>query len=281
MVPAAYGSEPISLAGPAPLSREQQLEQEWSSMAQGQGSPGEPPKLVRQVSYSVFGREDLMQRQRAMIFRVAERLQVSTSSAATLLLNCRWKEEECLEAFRSPSTREDLLRRSNIRTCLAGSFLTAANGPSEAPAKSGDQGGDVDKAEDDAEEEEEEEEITCQVCYDDLPPAETFGMRCGHRLCLVCYREFLENEVMGGTAGGSNCLRSVCPAFKCNESVGEEVFEMLLPAEMFDRYRQMQFQSFVDDADEFCWCPKPGCLNVIGFTTRCKTVRCECDHVFW
>lgn len=266
-VPAAYGSEVINLADPDPA-----LAASAAAMDDDMPPPGEPPKLQRQVSYSVFAAEDLKNEQRSMIFRVSEKLQVSQSSAATLLLNCRWRELDCYEEWREPETREALLARSNIKHCLDGSFLNSA--PDEMAVSASGAPIAVPMEDD------EEEEITCQVCYDDLPVEQTFGMRCGHRLCIPCYREYLENEIMGGTAGGASCLRSACPAYKCTESVGEEVFEMLLDPETFQRYRQLQWQSFVDDAEDYCWCPKPTCGNVIGFTTRCKTVRCLCSHVF-
>ena len=54
-------------------------------------------------------------------------------------------------------------------------------------------------------------------------------------------------------AAGANCLNSTCPGFKCKESVGEEVFEMLLEPDQFAKYRAFLLNSFVDDNPEVAW----------------------------
>jgi hypothetical protein len=95
----------------------------------------------------------------------------------------------------------------------------------------------------------------CQICFDDVKAASTFAMKCGHRFCLPCWRDFLKNTIDAGTAAGSNCLSTNCPGFKCKEIVGEQVYELLVDDVSFKKYRDTQLLSFVDDNENICWCP--------------------------
>lgn len=91
--------------------------------------------------------------------------------------------------------------------------------------------------------------------------------------------------------------------YKCKESAGEEVFEMLCDEEHFSKYRQMQINSFVDENDQIAWygrcpaslvaslsptdapfmcrCPGPKCGRAIAYSKRRKTIKCLCTYKFW
>ncbi len=194
---------------------------------------------------------DLAPVQREMIETLASKLSITISAAGLLLRHFRWDEEALTKAWSAdaPGTAKKANVTAVLRQVMA------------APA-------DPEKT------------TQCGVCFDDVKEGLTFAMKCGHRFCIPCWKDYLKNTIDAGASSGGNCLNTNCPGFKCKELVGEQIYEMLVDDAAFKKYRDTQLLSFVDDNDSICWCPGKGCGNVIAFSKRKMTVYCTCGQRF-
>jgi len=199
----------------------------------------------------VLNRADLATIQREMIEKISNQFNLTLSAAGALLRHCRWQEEEFIRQYKADQV--GLAKKAGVQNSLR-AFMQ--------PPEQGDRS------------------VNCNVCFDEIKEAKTFGMNCGHRFCIPCWKDYLKNAIETGTAAGGNCLNTNCPGFKCKEIIGEQVFEMLLDENLFKKYRDVLLLSFVDDNDALTWCPGTNCGNVIAFSKRGRTVACSCGKKF-
>jgi hypothetical protein len=59
-----------------------------------------------------------------------------------------------------------------------------------------------------------EQEVECPSCYDDVHPSLLRAVpRCGHVLCVPCWRRYAATSVEGGLS----CVDTRCPQHECKE----------------------------------------------------------------
>jgi hypothetical protein len=182
----------------------------------------ESTALARQRSYEVIRTDRLREMQRRLITSTAVKFGITVSAAGTLLRVCRWSEAEFERRFRDPAAQKKLCSDAGVTHSL---HAVLDPPPENAGPK---------------------DTFRCQVCFDDVNvTSESFALPCKHRFCIACFKQHLASAVEGGVAGGANCLHAKCPGFKCSESIGEEIFEMLLEPELFAKYSRALFQRWV------------------------------------
>lgn len=209
--------------------------------------------LMRQVSFEVINTDTLKQRMFSCINSLMLKLSVTSSTALRLLLNHNWSSVDVQQKWENTDERKEMIESCGVANSLY-KFTCDPKDPSEV--------------------------VTCEVCFDEIRGDETFSMPCNHRFCVPCWTAFLKAETTGGSVTGKSCLMTICPGFKCRDAVGEEVFELLLSKEDYEKYARMKFLSFVDSNDDYTWCPAPGCEKIIGHSAKGKTVQCECMMQF-
>lgn len=200
----------------------------------------------RSHSYRVFDHNLITELQREIIDRAAEQFHISSSAAASMLRCCRWDEKRFAAEYRK--NPESLSVKAGVKASLKPVVMSLADTKAT---------------------------FSCGICMDECTLQSSYCLSCDHRFCRDCWVSFLENSISNGT-----CLSCTCPTPKCSEAVGEEVYEMLLSASWFAKYTGMQIRSFVDDNEEFVWCPAPGCGRALGFSVRKKSVSCDCNYRF-
>jgi ariadne-1 len=95
-----------------------------------------------------------------------------------------------------------------------------------------------------------------------------FGIdECGHKMCIDCYRLYLEEELNKGTPS----VYSTCPSDGCLLVVPVEVWKKVMPSKI-KRFEQFLFSSYVELTKHVKWCPGQGCDMVIELKDPSNTL---------
>jgi len=78
--------------------------------------------------------------------------------------------------------------------------------------------------------------FTCEICCDDTPGMQTFAMKCGHRFCVDCYRQYLTQKIKDE----GEAARIKCPGHDCNRIVDSKSLDVLVAPDLKDRYLHVQ-----------------------------------------
>ncbi|PHH59150.1 hypothetical protein CDD81_3681 [Ophiocordyceps australis] len=125
--------------------------------------------------------------------------------------------------------------------------------------------------------------FVCEICYENGNDVESFAIKCGHRYCSDCYRQYLTQKIRDE----GEAARIQCPAEGCGRIIDSHSLNLLVTGELRDRYHQLLNRSYVEDKDNFKWCPAPDCPNAVECGVRRKdldkivpTVECQCGYRF-
>lgn len=73
--------------------------------------------------------------------------------------------------------------------------------------------------------------FSCDICCDDDAEMNTYSMRCGHRYCADCYKQYLENKIMSEGESG----RIQCPTDGCSRIVDSKTVRLLASPKVLAR----------------------------------------------
>ncbi|KAF2088432.1 hypothetical protein K490DRAFT_64482 [Saccharata proteae CBS 121410] len=211
-----------------------------------------PSRKPYEVDFGVYSPEDIQQYQDRMITEVSAILGQPSESTAILLRHLRWNKEKLIEQYMDK--QEELIEEAGLAD-----EVTGAPKISIVPG------------------------FMCDICAEDGPDLESFAMKCGHRYCVDCYRYYLASKIKDE----GEAARIKCPGVDCNRIVDSKSLDMLITADLKDRYQVLLTRTYVDDKENLKWCPAPNC----EFAVDCKvkqrdlsrivpTVRCNCGHHF-
>ncbi|KAI9798803.1 MAG: hypothetical protein M1825_004976 [Sarcosagium campestre] len=211
-----------------------------------------PPKKPYEVDFKVYSPAEIRQHQDKQIEEVSAILGQPLESAAILLRHQRWNKERLIESFMDrPGT---VLDNAGLSTS-----------PSKPPRATRLRG------------------FTCSICYADEVGLESYAMKCGHRFCISCYRQYLSQKIRDE----GEAARIQCPHEGCRRIVDSNALEFLIATELRERYAILLTRTYVDDKDNLKWCPAPNCEYAIecGIKKRqlaeiVPTVTCACGHIF-
>ena len=74
--------------------------------------------------------------------------------------------------------------------------------------------------------------FTCDICCEDDDTLETYALKCGHRYCVDCYRQYLASKIKDE----GEAARIQCPASKCNRIVDSKSLDLLVESGLRNRY---------------------------------------------
>ncbi|KAI0148603.1 IBR domain-containing protein [Xylariaceae sp. FL1272] len=204
------------------------------------------------VSYKVYKPGDIQHEQDEMIDEVNMILEMRKEDAAIMLRYFRWNKERLIEDYMDNPNK----------------ILTAAglgSGPDRAPKIEAIPG------------------FTCEICFEDEDGLQSFALKCGHRYCLDCYRQYLTQKIREE----GEAARIQCPSEGCSRIIDSRSLDLLLTPDLTDRYRELLNRTFVEDNDTLKWCPAPDCTNAVECAIKKKdldkvvpTVVCGCTHRF-
>jgi ariadne-1 len=212
-----------------------------------------PTKQAHEVEFEVFDPEQIQAQQQVKIDEVSSILALSPEAAAILLRYLRWNKERLVD--RMMEQREETLES-------AGLGQDAQTNPPKLQKIPG---------------------FCCDICCDDSPDMKTFAMKCDHRFCIDCYRQYLATKIQDE----GEAARIRCPGEGCTRIVDSKSLDLLVTADLQDRYHTLLTRTYVDDKENLKWCPAPDCKYAVQCGVKSKdlnkivpTVHCDCSHMF-
>ncbi|MCJ1398755.1 hypothetical protein MMC11_001956 [Xylographa trunciseda] len=211
-------------------------------------------KAVRkpyEVEFKVLSPLDIQAQQDVQVDEVGSILEQPPEAAAILLRYLRWNKERLIETYMEKP--EELLEAAGLST------------DGSAPPRTVTIKG-----------------FACDICCDDEEP-ETYALKCGHRYCVDCYRQYLCHKIKDE----GEAARIQCPTTGCKRIVDSKSLKLLVTPEVKDRYEVLLTRTYVDDKDNLKWCPAPSCEYAIQCAVKKKdlarivpSVDCACHHRF-
>lgn len=193
--------------------------------------------------------------QRVQIEHIAGMFMVSNADAAVLLRHFHWNKERLIERYMD-APEQVKWEAGVLDNPASQKLLTLSN-------------------------------FTCEVCFmsaDDYDgQIDTMALACGHRYCIPCYTQYVEQKVREeGESRRIQCMNGACKLV-----VDEDTMSKLLPAAVLERYRVLLDRTYVDDHNTLRWCPAPDCERAVEchvsqkqLRTVVPSVRCDCHHWF-
>lgn len=184
---------------------------------------------------------------------VAGLLEQPKESTAILLRYFRWNKERLIEQYMD--NQEEVLTKAGL-----GQDMTTS------PPR-------IEKRSD----------FMCDICCEDGPELETFAMKCEHRFCIDCYRQYLAQKIKEE----GEAARIKCPGDGCNAIVDSKSLDLLVTPDLTDRYHELLMRTYVDDKENLKWCPAPNCVYAVECGVKKRdlnrivpSVTCDEKHDF-
>ncbi|CAD0107489.1 unnamed protein product [Aureobasidium uvarum] len=211
-----------------------------------------PRKKAYEVDFSVYSPQDIQNQQDRQIEEVSNILGQPHEATAILMRYMRWNKERLIEQYMDK--QEEVLEKAGLGQDIAS--------PPRLEVIDG---------------------FMCEICCDDTPGMQTFAMKCNHRFCVDCYRQYLAQKIKDE----GEAARIRCPGEQCNNIVDSKSLELLVTEDLKDRYHELLTRTYVDDKDNLRWCPAPNCVYAVDCPVKQKelnkivpTVNCDCGHSF-
>lgn len=114
--------------------------------------------------------------------------------------------------------------------------------------------------------------MLCDICYEEKPLKEFFGLSCNHKFCKSDMSEHLETNIMNGQV-----LKIPCMQHGCTVEFQEADVQAFGSEDLFKKYLRFKMQIDVDLDPNLRWCPRNGCMKYVRKRgVLRKTARCEC-----
>lgn len=157
-------------------------------------------KKSYEVDFKVISPQEIQSFQDKQIREISDILGQPPEYAAILLRHSRWNKERLIESYMDNS--EQVLQAAGLGKA------------SLIPAKTKKVKG-----------------FMCEICCDDEPGLETFAMKCGHRFCVDCYRQYLAQKIKDE----GEAARIKCPGDACNRIVDSNTIDLLISEDLKTR----------------------------------------------
>lgn len=164
-----------------------------------------PRKKAYEVDFKVLGLEEIVSQQHKQIEEVSAILGLPSEASAILLRHLRWNKERLIESY---------MDRPDTVLEKAGLGPDGGRAPKIEPVKG----------------------FTCTICFDDEPGMETYAMKCGHRYCVDCYRQYLAQKVKAE----GEAARIQCPTDGCTRIVDSKSMDLLVTQDLKSRLVRQQ-----------------------------------------
>ena len=161
-----------------------------------------PTKQAFEVDFKVFDPAQIQAQQDKQIDEVASILGQPPEAAAILLRHLRWNKERLIDQYMEKT--DEVLE-------TAGLGQDSTTNPPKVEQIPG---------------------FVCDICCDDDKDLRTFAMKCGHRFCLNCYRQYLGTKIQDE----GEAARIRCPGEGCTRIVDSKSLDLLVTADLQDRY---------------------------------------------
>ena len=176
-----------------------------------------PTRQAYEVDFKVFDPSQIQEQQDKQIDEVSSILGQPPEASAILLRHSRWNKERLIDRYMEKT--EEVLES-------AGLGQDSTSNPPKLQKVEG---------------------FTCDICCDDSPGMDTFAMKCGHRFCVDCYRQYLSTKIQDE----GEAARIRCPGEGCTRIVDSKSLDLLVTVDLQDRYVKvlLAFYLFLTIAD--------------------------------
>lgn len=212
----------------------------------------QPKRKSYEVSFKVYSPTDIRSYQTKQVDDVSMIIGQPPEVTAILLRYSRWNKERLIESYMD--NEEGVLEKAGL-----------GQGAAQIPQIKSIPG------------------FVCDICCEDSSTLQTFAMKCGHRFCVDCYQHYLGQKIKDE----GEAARIKCPGDGCNKIVDSKSLDLLVTADLQDRYRELLTRTYVDDKENLKWCPAPNCEYAVDCAVKQKdldrivpTVLCDCGHPF-
>ncbi|KAL9636557.1 MAG: hypothetical protein Q9164_002752 [Protoblastenia rupestris] len=211
-----------------------------------------PTRKAYEVDFKVYSPAEIQSHQDKQIDEVSAVLGQPAEATAILLRHLRWNKERLIDAYmeKPDVVLEDSGLGSSNNSTPSTTFIIG---------------------------------FTCDICCEDTPGLETYALRCGHRYCIDCHRQYLAQKIKAE----GEAARIQCPTTGCHRIVDSKSLDLLVAADLKSRYHVLLTRTYVDDKENLKWCPAPNCVYAIDCGIKKKdlgrtvpTVTCACKHRF-
>jgi ariadne-1 len=161
-----------------------------------------PTKQSYEVDFKVFDPIQIQAQQDSQISEVANILGQPPEAAAILLRHSRWNKERLIDQYMDKT--DEVLEN-------AGLGQDAATNPPKIQKVKG---------------------FECDICCDNSPNLDTFAMKCDHRFCVDCYKQYLSNKIQDE----GEAARIRCPGEGCTRIVDSKSLDLLVSHDLQERY---------------------------------------------
>jgi len=161
-----------------------------------------PTKQAHEVEFKVFDPAEIQAQQDRQIDELSSILMQPPEASAILLRYMRWNKERLIEQYMEKT--EEVLES-------AGLGQDAETNPPKLQRIKG---------------------FCCDICCDDSPDMDTFAMKCGHRFCADCYRQYLATKIQDE----GEAARIRCPGEGCTRIVDSKSLDLLVASDLRGRY---------------------------------------------
>lgn len=159
-----------------------------------------PRQKAYEVDFSVYSPQDIQVQQDKQVDEVSNILGQPPEATAVLLRQTRWNKERLIEQYMDK--QDEVLDKAGLSQ--------DESWKPEIKVMDG---------------------FMCDICCDDTPGLQTYAMKCGHRFCLDCYRQYLTQKVKEE----GEAARIRCPGDGCNRIVDSKSFDILMASDLRDR----------------------------------------------
>ena len=163
------------------------------------------PRQQHQVEFAVFAPTDIQAHQNKQIDEVSAILQQPPEASAILLRHLRWNKERLIEGY---------MDNPDMVLASAGLGSEAANAPKTEVVPG----------------------FSCDICCEDGEGLETYALKCGHRYCVDCYRQYLAKKIQDE----GEAARIQCPTSQCTRVVDAKSLDLLVTTDLKSRFVNLQ-----------------------------------------
>lgn len=177
-----------------------EFDEEEPDIGFSQDKDMKPTRKAFEVDYKICSPADIQAFQDTQINEVSAILGQPSEATAILLRYLRWNKERLIEAYMDRP--EKVLENAGLgpenasppRTMIARGF-------------------------------------TCEICCDDGPSMDTYALKCDHRYCVSCYRQYLAQKIKDE----GEAARIQCPTSGCHRIVDSKSLDLLVVSELKQR----------------------------------------------
>ena len=160
-----------------------------------------PTKQAYEVDFKVFEPSQIQASQDKQIAEVSNILGQPPEATAILLRHLRWNKERLIDQYMDKT--EEVLEDAGLGE------ESSTNPPRLEKVKG----------------------FVCDICCEDDPDLDTFAMKCGHRFCVDCYKQYLYTKIKDE----GEAARIRCPGDGCNRIVDSKSLDLLVSEDLCER----------------------------------------------